>query len=277
MKKMIEFTPKKRFLICVDSDGCAIDSMRIKHDSCFGRALIDVWELENYKENCHKIWNEINLYSKTRGINRFLGLLRALKRINDEIISIENLDDLANYIKGNDVYSNLSLSEYIKNNPSDLLEKCLKWSNLTNEYIKNLNNSNVIEFPYVREQLRKMAQKADIAVVSSANYEAINTEWNRLGLSDYVDVCCTQEDGSKAKCIEKLIKGYKLSNVIMVGDSLGDLGASRKNGIYFYPIEVNKEKESWKKIDSYLDLFYNNQMDHCQHRLIQQFENNFMN
>lgn len=26
-----EFTPKHKFLICIDSDGCAVDSMTIKH------------------------------------------------------------------------------------------------------------------------------------------------------------------------------------------------------------------------------------------------------
>ena len=63
----------------------------------------------------------------------------------------------------------------------------------------------------------------------------------------------------------------------MVGDSPGDLNAARKNGVYFYPILVNKETESWKKINSYLDLFYSNQLDYCQQKLIEQFENNLSN
>ena len=44
-----EFTPKHKFLICIDSDGCAVDSMTIKHKKAFGRALIETWHLEDYK------------------------------------------------------------------------------------------------------------------------------------------------------------------------------------------------------------------------------------
>ncbi len=276
MKKISEFIPQYSFLVCVDSDGCAIDSMRIKHEKCFGRALIEIWNLENKKEICHKIWNDVNLYSKSRGINRFLALEKVLKRINDEIIYIEGLNDLTQYIKDNKVYSNASLTEYIKEHESNMLKKCLDWSNLTNKYIKGLNPLDVVEFPYVKGQLNKIALKADVAVVSSANYEAITEEWNRLGLSNFVAVCCTQNDGSKEECLEKLAKNYKTSNVIMIGDSPGDLEAARKNGIYFYPILVNKEDDSWKRINSYLDLFFSNQLDYCQQRLIDQFESNLI-
>lgn len=277
MKKLNEFIPKHSFLICVDSDGCAIDSMTIKHEKCFGRALIEIWNLESEKKVCQAIWNDINLYSKSRGINRFLALEKALEKINDEIVHIESINDLSQYIKNNEIYSNSSLCEYIDSHPSKMLNKCLEWSNLTNKYIKELNHLNVIEFPYVKEQLKKISLKADIAVVSSANYEAVTEEWNRLGLSEFVEVCCTQNDGSKEDCISKLSKGYELFNVIMVGDSPGDLNAARKNGVYFYPILVNKETESWKKINSYLDLFYSNQLDYCQQKLIEQFENNLSN
>lgn len=31
-----EYVKKKDFLICVDSDGCAMDTMDIKHIKCFG-------------------------------------------------------------------------------------------------------------------------------------------------------------------------------------------------------------------------------------------------
>ena len=37
--------------------------------------FIDVWNLQDKKDIVLEIWNEINLYEKTRGINRFIGLL----------------------------------------------------------------------------------------------------------------------------------------------------------------------------------------------------------
>ena len=36
---------EKEYLVCIDSDGCAIDSMKIKHTECFGPALAEVWNL----------------------------------------------------------------------------------------------------------------------------------------------------------------------------------------------------------------------------------------
>ena len=34
----------------------------------------------------------------------------------------------------------------------------------------------------------------------------------------------------------------------MIGDSPGDLEAANKNKVFFYPILVNKEKESWENL-----------------------------
>ena len=36
MKTLDQYTKQKDFLICVDSDGCAMDTMDIKHFRCFG-------------------------------------------------------------------------------------------------------------------------------------------------------------------------------------------------------------------------------------------------
>lgn len=269
-----DFIPKHKFLICIDSDGCAVDSMTIKHKKAFGRALVEIWDLNDHKDMVMKEWEKINLYSMTRGINRFLGLNMALKYINENIKPIDNLEDLDNFIANAKSYSNKSLEEYIKNHPSKLLDDCLEWSNLTNKYIKEIPDSLINLFKNVKEQIAKMSENADIAVVSSANYDAVFNEWNRLGLMDYVSVFCTQNEGTKEKCLEKLSKRYSQGNVIMVGDGPGDLDAAKTNRIYFYPILAGSEDKSWKKINSYLDLFYTFQLDYCQEKLIDSFKAN---
>ena len=38
--------------------------------------------------------------------------------------------------------------------------------------------------------------------------------------------------------------GYDPEKVIMIGDAPGDCDAAEKNGVYYYPILVNHEKES---------------------------------
>ena len=76
-----EFQKTKPFLLCVDSDGCAMDTMNIKHFRCFGPCFADEWGLDAGRDAALKRWNEINLFSMTRGINRFLGLAQILTEL----------------------------------------------------------------------------------------------------------------------------------------------------------------------------------------------------
>ena len=92
---------------------------------------------------------------------------------------------------------------------------------------------------------------ADVAIVSSANYEAVKEEWEKFKLMDSVDLCLTQNDGSKAFCIGEMLKaGYGKDHVLMVGDAPGDKAAAEKNGVLYYPILVKKEAESWERFVS---------------------------
>ena len=87
---------------------------------------------------------------------------------------------------------------------------------------------------------------ADVAVVSSANRDAVDEEWNAHGLMDHVDIVLAQDVGSKAHCISEMLKfGYAPDKVLMVGDAPGDSDAADKNGVLYFPILVNNEEESW--------------------------------
>ena len=78
------FQKKKDYLICVDSDGCAMDTMNIKHIKCFGPCMVEEWGLQRWEKEILERWNEINLFTETRGINRFKGLAIALQEINEK-------------------------------------------------------------------------------------------------------------------------------------------------------------------------------------------------
>ena len=41
---------RKRFLVCIDSDGCAIDSMDGKHRLCFAPLMVETWQMEDHRE-----------------------------------------------------------------------------------------------------------------------------------------------------------------------------------------------------------------------------------
>ena len=67
IETLSQYQPKFKKLICVDSDGCAIDSMTIKHERAFGPALVNEWQLDDIKEAVLQRWNAFNLYEITKG------------------------------------------------------------------------------------------------------------------------------------------------------------------------------------------------------------------
>ena len=121
--------------------------------------------------------------------------------------------------------------------------------------IEALPQEEVKPFAHVKEALAAAHRVADVVVVSSANPEAVRDEWKRFGLIGDVDLLCTQEMGSKAYCIGKLVeKGYDA--ILMCGDASGDEKAARKNHVLYYPILVGHEDESWRRfLDEALDRF----------------------
>lgn len=251
------FQKKKDYLICVDSDGCAMDTMDIKHIRCFGPCMVEEWHLKQWKEDILFRWNQINLYTMTRGINRFKGLAMALKEINDTKTSIDGIEDLIQWTTKALELSNRSVEEAWKQTGKDIFAKALSWSKSVNEAINNLDNEDKKPFVGVAAGLAFAQTYGDVAVVSSANKDAVEEEWNRYGLLEHVDILLCQDAGSKAHCIEELLKkGYDKDHVIMVGDAPGDLEAAKKNGVYFYPILVRKEADSWNGIQTAIEALF---------------------
>lgn len=243
------YVKKKEFLACVDSDGCAIDSMDIKHIRCFGPCMVEEWGLEKDKDEILARWNEINLYSMTRGINRFKGLAAILREVDEKYEKIEDVGSLLKWVEEADELSNTAVKKAAEEKDSICLEKALHWSEAVNSSIQDLPKTEVKPFDGVKEGLAMLHTFCDVAVVSSANYEAVKEEWTRYGLMDHVDIVLAQNAGSKKSCIEKLLTfGYEKDHVMMAGDAPGDLNAAQKNGVFYYPILVKHEVQSWEEI-----------------------------
>lgn len=244
-----QYRKEKEYLICVDSDGCAMDTMDIKHIRCFGPCMVDEWGLLEWKDAILKRWNDINLYTMTRGINRFKGLAMALKEINDAYQKIEGVEVLDQWVETSDELSNAALKRAIEKDDNICLKKALSWSEKVNESINNdLTFDEKKPFEGVKEALEYAHRYADIAIVSSANLQAVEEEWELYGLLDYVDILLAQNVGSKAFCIQELLKkGYDMDKTMMTGDAVGDYEAAKKNGVFYYPIRVRHEKESWEE------------------------------
>ena len=84
-------------LVCVDSDGCAMDTMDVKHIRCFGPCMVEEWALNEWRQEILDRWNEINLYTLTRGINRFKGLAMALTEIDQKYRPIDGITALSKW------------------------------------------------------------------------------------------------------------------------------------------------------------------------------------
>jgi len=277
MREILEFKKQKNHLICFDSDGCVMDTMDIKHKKCFAPCLIQEWRLESLSEAILHRWNEINLYSLTRGINRFKGLALALEEINEKYTAIPGAKALSLWVENAPALSDDAIAMAIKEYPEeDIFKKAYSWSKKVSQAVNNLKAEEKLPFPAAKRALEAACIKADIALVSSANKSAVIEEWQLNGLLDFVDVVTTQNDGSKADCIEKLVnKGYDKEKVIMCGDAEGDLKAAQENGVFFYPILVGKEKECWEEfVNIALPAFIGGSYAEYGEKKIGQFYNN---
>lgn len=248
MKTQIsDFNKTKNFLVCIDSDGCAMDTMEVKHRKCFGPMAVEVWNLHAISETFLEVWYHVNLYSKTRGINRFKGLVKTFEDMESKGYEIPNFESIKKWTIESKELSNPALISTIEKNHDKQLEMALEWSKKVNESIEALANDDE-PFPNVLEGLSSIYPFADIAIVSSANSKAVYEEWTRHSLNPYVEVMCGQEAGSKAYCIKSLkeLGKYSDTNVLMVGDAPGDYAAAKENGVFFYPIIAGKEASSWE-------------------------------
>jgi phosphoglycolate phosphatase-like HAD superfamily hydrolase len=277
MKDRIEdFKKSKEFLVCVDSDGCAMDTMEVKHRKCFGPKAVETWNLQDVEERFLEIWNDVNLYTKTRGINRFKGLVKTFELMAAEGAKMPDFSSIKQWTETTNELSAPSLEREIEKTNDEQLRKTIEWSHAVNKAISELSGDDK-PFEGVEEGLRVANEVTDVAIVSSANGAAVLDEWTRHRLAPHVSVMLGQEAGTKAYCIEQLKKsGFDNTHVLMVGDAPGDLDAAQKNGVFYYPILVGKEGFSWRRFkDEALDKFIDGSFSgEYQQQLITEFNEN---
>ncbi|WP_373718437.1 HAD family hydrolase [Jeotgalibaca porci] len=246
--RFLTFEKQNNFLVCVHSDGSAMDSMNIKHERFFGPFSADVFGIED-RETYLEDWNRINLFSSTRGVNRFKALVMALQNAQKRGENVGDITALTEWAETASSLSNGAIEEILKNNPSEDFEKTLDWSQRVNHAIETELVGEDRPFEGAKDGLAAITKLADVAIVSSANKEAVESEWERHELLDSVDAFYAQDRGTKAEAIADLLtKGYEKKHVLMVGDAPGDEAAAEKNGVYFFPILFGQEKACWDRL-----------------------------
>ena len=245
---LTDFIRKRDFLVCMDSDVCVMDTVRIKHCSVFCPELIRVFGLEAHTDFITTAWEEINLNSITRGISRFESAVLIFDRLKNRGIDVPGSEDIAAWVSTASELSTASLQQEVLRSGSLALRKLQEWNNACNRRIQALEPT-FKPFPGVEYSLHQLHTVADVAVVSAANESAIASEWARYGLATHADVIFGQEVGSKANSIASMLAcGYESRKVVMVGDAMGDAQAAAANGVSFVPILPGREAESWRRL-----------------------------
>ena len=254
---LLNMKPARDYLVCVDSDGCVFDNMELKHKECFCPATVNVWGLQSVSRYAREAAEFVNLYSKTRGMNRFPALVRTLellgarKEARERGYVCPDLTPLKKWIAETDSLSARGIREYADAHGGDMdpvLATTARWSAEVDENVERIVHG-VAPLPGVKEAFAEISRFADIVIVSAASHEAVVREWSAQGLLEHITVVAGQELGSKKDCIRKAMTGhYAPDHVLMVGDAPGDHDAAGSNGVQFYPIIPGREVESWARL-----------------------------
>jgi phosphoglycolate phosphatase-like HAD superfamily hydrolase len=250
---LVELEPKQAFFVGIDSDGCAFDTMEIKHKECFTPNTIKHWDLQPVSKYAREASEFVNLYSKWRGINRWpalimvFDLLRERPEVQARHVVPPEAPRVREFMASGLPWSNDGLKTYMAEHPDPELERAWAWTTGVNATIADMVHG-VPPFPWVRDSLDLLAGQADIIVVSATPLEALQREWEEHDIARYTRVIAGQEMGTKAEHLA-LAAGdkYAPDHVLMIGDAPGDMKAARANHALFYPINPGHEEESWQR------------------------------
>lgn len=250
---LIDFKPKHEFFVGIDSDGCAFDAMELKHKECFTPTIVKVWGLQAVSKYTRETCEFVNLYSKTRGLNRWIALSRVfdLLRERPEVqarnAKVPEGDKIKEFIESGYPLSHKGMVQYAADHPHPELERAVEWSIAVDEAIADMVHG-VPPFPWVRESLQKMQGKVDLMVVSATPVEALEREWGEHGIAQYMTVIAGQEMGTKKQHLQFAAKGkYDDDQILLIGDAPGDRDAAKSVDVLYYPINPGGEDKSWKR------------------------------
>ncbi len=248
---------EKKFYIGIDSDGAVFDSMTARHELSFIPAIFDVWVFGPNRNRIIELEKKINLFSKSRGINRFSGLLMLFDKLQEEKLSPYDHSSLRDFCESGKSMSNKALEEFIEDNPDDFLNEVLEWSRIS-DLLFEKETLTLMPFRSVRPALKKAYEKADISVVSSSSTEGLHADWQKYSLFDYVTYVLGKDSGSKQQQLKDAAFGkYESEKILIIGDAISDMEVAKSIGALFYPIIPGREENCWRRLEEKaLDAFF---------------------
>jgi len=276
---LINFLPKFRTFVGIDSDRCVFYTMEAKQKDHFHPAIIKHWGLEAIEAEVRAAAEFTYLYSTYRGLNRFLGLCKTFELLNDwpeacDQIELPDPTDLHIYCDSGLPLSNATIKSEAERTGSKLLAEAYEWSVYLNEDIDR-NMPDPPPFKGVESALQRIQANSDAIVISQTQAVALLKDWYRDDLAKYVSVIAGPELGSKVDHFTmSAVDRYAANNILMIGDAPGDMAAAHSIGCNFYPINPGHEVESWKRfMDESYALFLDGGFEpEYQKQLIKEFK-----
>ncbi len=243
----------KSTFVGIDSDGCVFDTMEVKQKDCFHPLILSQWNLKPIEKYVRESAEFVNLYSKTRGSNRFIGLVESIDLIRDrpEVVAsgikLPEFTELKKFIASGVALGNPALEAEVTKTGNKELAEALEWSLAINKSVE-ATVKNLPPFKWVIESLQKIKANSDVIVVSQTPCEALVREWKENDMDPYVEFIAGQEHGTKTDHIKLATSGkYDSNKILMIGDAPGDRLAAKANNALFYAINPTEEAASWER------------------------------
>ncbi len=232
--------------------------MEIKHRRCFAPEYVRWFGLEAHGEAAEEVWHFVNLYSPTRGINRYAALAKTLRLLPGHPAlagapEAPALPAFHRWVDAAEALSAESLTREIQrvglsSQEGHDLELVRRWSEAVDRSFEEIV-AEVEPFVGVAEALQELRHTADVAVISHAPTAVLRRQWALYGLENWVDAINGQETGKKGQHLATAREsgGYTPSRMLMIGDAPGDFAAARSVEAWFYPILPGAEPSSWEQ------------------------------
>ena len=155
---LFDYAKSHEWLVCIDSDGCAFDSMEIKHKECFIPNTINSWDLQYVSKYVRDAAEFVNLYSKWRGINRFPALIQVFDLLSGREETLRRgyqppeTTALRDWMKRESKQGEPALEAEVARTGDPVLTRTLSWSKAVNAAVGEIVRG-VPPFPLVRDSL----------------------------------------------------------------------------------------------------------------------------
>lgn len=252
-RRLDDWTPRHPHFVAVDSDGCVFDTMEVKQRRCFHPLIESHWRLRKVRKELGKCAEFVTLYSRLRGSNRFIGLLaimdllREMPAVEKAGAALPRFESLRRFVESGVPLGNDQLAAAVKSSGDRELAAVLAWSRAVDARVARTIGKPA-PFKLAVAGLELLAGKADLVVVSQTSTETVVREWTARGIAGLARKIAGQESGNKSEQIRLAAAGrYAPENMLVIGDSPGDLKAAQDNLAGFYPIAPGSENASWRR------------------------------